>query len=781
MREAHPLTSTKKSTVPRRMVFFDSEAYTEIEITPEEIQRKIDNPQDRVDKAHEPYLLIANFYNRPKDADPKQSYRTYYNEQPGDDFLKRFWDDLDAYCRTNGRTYLFAHNAKYDILVCGGVHYLVKLGYTVTGFSDSNPLILKLEKLIERDRKGNLYTILDKKSGERVPKPRKKTLIILSSTNYYAQSLASLGKIFKLPKLDFPHGTKVDMLNPEQREKAITYAKRDVEILTAAMISFIDFIEREDLGPFGMTLAGQAFTAYRHRFIEDGTIMIHDNRNALEVERRAYAGGRTEVLKEIGRIRELITVCDINSMYPYVMKEYRYPTRLVSFWKTASLERVLDMIMDDYLICADVRVRTPYPIFHEKGKRLIFPVGDFETTLTTPELIQAYERGLIVDIKNVCVYEGDNIFEEYVTFFYEKRLAAKEMRDAIHDLLYKFFLNTLYGKFGQTNATWERIEDADPEEIGLYHVWDEKQGRNVFQKVFGGGVFQKNNNPDDQEAFNSFPAVAAHVTGYARMLIWSIIETAGQDNAYYTDTDSIFVNEAGYKLLEAAGLIDSKRLGALKMEKVGYLWLNGCKDYMFLARQIPLKAKTIKMRLDPYQKRSLPKRIHSPYWYTKEVKLKGLPKDAVPLPPDKDGYMRFAYTQWSGFTDRLRAKDMKTYKNEVRTKTLKREYEKGLLDGVKVTPFVRDYEQEQREEARKQIEAARKEAAATMQEDLIRVMCLQYGFIKTPGAEERFHGEYDDLPKVSKVKYFRKSGIPLDIWAEDNGFTVRDLLDYLKG
>lgn len=776
MRKPHPLTSTKKSTVPRRMVFFDSEAYTEIEITPDEVARK--ESGETVEKPHEPYLLVANFYNRPKDRAAKEKYRFYYDDGPGEPFLKRFWDDLDNYCRTNGRTYLFAHNAKYDIQVCAGVHYLVQLGYTVVGFSDANPFILELVKLVDRDRNGNLYTIIDKDTGKRVPKPRKKTLIVLSSTNYYSQSLASLGKIFKLPKLDFPHGTKVDMKDPEQREKALTYAVRDVEILTRAMISFMDFIEREDLGPFAKTVAGQAFTAYRHRFVEDGTVMIHDNQNALEVERRAYAGGRNECFK-LGRIPDLVTVCDINSMYPYVMRNYRYPTRLVSYWKRSTPERVLEAIMDDYLVCADVRVNVPYAIFHSKEERLIFPVGDYETTLTTPELIQAFERGFVVSVKNVCLYEGANIFEEYVDFFYSQRLAAKAVGDAIHDHLYKIFLNSLYGKFGQTNSTWDRVDDADPEVIALEMV--KFQGKVEYLKIFGGGVFQKNNNPDDQEAYNSFPAVAAHVTGYARMLIWSVIETAGPENTYYTDTDSVFTNEEGYHRLEAAGMIDSKRLGALKKEKVGYLWLNGCKDYMFLERHTSINAKNVPMRLDPYQERPLPKKIRSPYLYTKEVKIKGIPKNAVPLPPDEQGRLRFAVTQWGGFSDRLRAKDFKTYKNEVRIKTLKREYTKADIDGVNVTPFVKDYEQEQREEARKQIEAARKEAAAAMQEDLIRVMCLQYGFMKTPEQGERFHGEYDDLPKVSKVKYFRKGGVPLDIWAEDNGFTVKDLFDYLRG
>lgn len=777
MREPHPLTSTKNSTVPRRMVFFDSEAHTEINATDEEIQRAVAGEEIR--KPHDAYLLIANFYTRPKDGAAKDRYRTYYSEKRRDNFLKRFWEDVDSFCRTNARTYVFAHNAKYDVQVCGGVHYLVQLGYTVTGFSDANPFILTLEKLVPLDSKGKPYMIRNKYTGELEPKPRKKTLIILSSTNYYSQSLASLGKIFKLPKLDFEHGVKVDMSDPEDRERAITYAKRDVEILAVAMKSFFDFIEREDLGPFARTVAGQAFTAFRHRFMEEDMIYIHDNVNALEVERRAYAGGRNECFK-MGTIPGLVTVCDINSMYPYVMKTHLYPTRLVSYWKTSTPERVLQAIQDDYLICADVRVRTSYPIFHKREQRLIFPVGDFWTSLTTPELIQAYERGLIMDIKNVCLYEAGNIFEDYVDFFYGERLKAKENKDAIHDHLYKIFLNSLYGKFGQTNAHWDIVGEADPDEIGLAHGFVD--GKNVFQKIFGGKVFQKNTDPDDQEAFNSFPAVAAHVTGYARMLIWSIMESAGLDNVYYTDTDSVFVNDEGYARLLKAGMIDSKRLGALKMEKKGYLWLNGCKDYMFLEQHDRFKMTNLHpIRLEPYQKRQLPRKVRSAYCYTKEVKIKGIPKNAVPLGENEEGKLQFAVTQWGGFTDRFRSKDFKSYYNKVIIKTLSRDYSKAEICGADVVPFTRDYLQDEQEEARKVLELARKEAAAAMQEDMIRLMCLQYGFMRVPERGDRYHGEYNGLPKVAKMKYFRRGGVPLDIWAEDNGFTVKDLFDYLRG
>ncbi|MEK5036401.1 DNA polymerase [Paenibacillus sp. FSL R7-0302] len=783
------------------MIFFDSEAYTEIAITDQEIQRATRG--EKVEKPHVPYLASATYYHRRKDKNPIRKQLDYY----GEGFLERFWTDVDAYARSNERTWIFAHNAKYDIQVTQGVYLLVQLGYQVTGFSDANPFILKLTKEITHDSKGNLYMQLDKKTGIRVPTPRRKKLVILSSTNYYSQSLASLGEIFKLPKLDFPHGKIVDMSDPADREQALEYVHRDVDILETAMLSFIAFIEREDLGPFGLTVAGQAFTAFRHRFVEDESIFIHSNPQALEVERRAYAGGRNECFR-LGKIPEPVIVLDINSMYPHVMATHRYPTRLLTFWRESTPEKVLSMIMDDYLICCDVVLDTgDQNIFHQRSSRLIFPVSTFETTLTTPELIVAFERGMVRKVRNVCVYEGDTIFASYVDYFYTARLEASAADDEVHAHLFKMFLTNLYGKFGQKNETWEKTDEADPTVIDMQHVF--ANGRHEWVKVFGGGVWMRNTDEDDLEAFNSFPGIAAHVTGYARMLIWKVIETAGRANVYYTDTDSVFVNAAGNALLEAAGMLDNKRLGALKREKAGFLWLNGCKDYMGVWELENGDRKHAKYRHHAWTRkpRSIPltrpqrrrvgsswrwgkRRTRAAYprtvtpWqlYWKEIKIKGIPKNAVPLEPDAAGHLRFAVTQWGGFTDRFRKRDFQHYENKVIIKTLKREYTKAsIIDGVIVQPFKMDYAADQEAQARKVLEDARKETAATVNEDPIRTLCLHYGYIKVPADGERYAGEYAGLPKVAKVKYFRRRGVDLDIWAHDNGLDVRTLLDQLRG
>jgi hypothetical protein len=720
--------------MPQRMVFFDSESDTTVKITEDEIRRALQNQTSKqagepVRKHHDLYLIQADFYVPAKPIrNPK---RDYYGSASR---LTQFWTDVDEFTTWKQTTYIFAHNAKYDVLVTGCIPHLVELGYRVVGFSDANPFILTLHKLGEPNDEG------------KVPK---KEIVIYSSTNYFAQSLAKLGKTFKLEKLEFDHDQKVDPKDPVFMDKALTYGRRDVDILKLAMLAFIRFVKDNKLGTFQATIAGQAFQAYRARFMPED-IHLHADNKALEVERRAYVGGRNEAFT-IGEVSGTIYYVDINSMYPHVMRDKLYPKKLVSFWETATVQKVREMIMDNYLVCADVLIHTDKRLFHVKQERLIFPVGSYWTTLSTPEIIRAMDEGILLEIKNVCLYEAADLFSAYVDHFYGLRLTAKEEGDEVHDLMYKLFLNSLYGKTGQKNIKWlPVIEGLDPTIVGVENIYFADIGTSKYIKTFGGTSFEQYEEDDDIEAEHSFPAIAAHVTAHARMLLYHYLETAGFEHVHYCDTDSLFVDETGYKNLVDAGAIDPSKLGALKVEKVGDdLKIYGCKDYRFGGK----------------------------------TKTKGVPPSAYELGHDRAGKLSFAVTKWSGFTTRLKEGDMQHYYNEVMIKTLKREYQKGIIrDNGRVDPFVLDAAEDQKKQAQLEMHIANAEAAAalTIQEtDPIKFWSLNIGYMQVPTKGNRYYNYYTKyVSKTAKMKYFRYDGaMTIDQFAEAARMKVDEILE----
>lgn len=442
-----------------------------------------------------------------------------------------------------------AHNAGYDVIATGAIPVLVGLGYRVTSFFE----------------KGSTYILYFNHQDTG------KKLILLSSTNYFAQTLAKLGEVLGVPKLDINYN-RADM------QTAIAYCMRDVEILKKAVETFIDFIDLDNLGNFGRTVPGQAFNAFRHRFMSH-KIMIHNNEQAIAVERGAYYGGRTECF-HLGQLPEgkKYYYYDVNSMYPYVMLAFSYPVRLRTVRKHMATEEAARHIKDGSGLCAECIITTDEPIYPVRvNDNLIFPVGTFKTYLSTPEIGHAIDHGHLDHIRNVCLYDMEAIFVQYVDYFYHKRLEAKSQGNKVYDLLYKLFLNSLYGKFGQKSDTWERVGDAPIDLVQVIDVVNGDTGEKVTHKIFGGSEFKQ---IDEEEAFNSFPAIAAHVTAYARMLLVKYFQCAGWENIFYCDTDSLFTNETGHKNLTEH--IDPSRLGALKLEKESEIVKILCpKDYTF--------------------------------------------------------------------------------------------------------------------------------------------------------------------------------------------------------
>lgn len=745
MRKPHILDQKGKTTYPKRRVYFDTESRVSIPITKEEIARTEQGKEVR--KEHDLYLICASFRNGEKPRDIRE-----YDERKFPSILgNMFWYDVDQFTNTRETTYVFAHNAKYDIQVSGGITHLIDIGYEVTSFCDESPLFIEFKKYFTHNSKGELYGEIKEEYIPKggivseclipfklsdgcwfIPKPKSKTIMLLSSTNYYQETLKKLGATFEIEKLEYDHTE-----GAFDWEKAIPYCHTDVTILETAMESFYSFIQREDLGGFSITSAGQSFKAFRNRFLKHD-IYIHDNAEALLTERRAYTGGRTEAF-HIGKSPRHIFYVDVNSMYPAVMRNNKFPTKLVNFWRRSDLETVKEKIKEGYLICADVYINTDVNAYPYKSKKLLFPVGTYWTTLCTPELIHAIYHNHIIEIKNVCIYEADYIFTDFVQYFYRERLNAKANGDKVHDYLFKLMMNSLYGKFGQRNSKMIIVGREDKTIVETRTIYIKGEGI-TYQKVFGGYIWEEDKTEEANEAYNSFPAVAGHVTSYARMLLFNAMNTAGIEHVYYCDTDSIMTNEIGYKKLLKAKLINDKELGKLKLEQEGTAEWYGGKDYVFIDKD-----------------------------GTRTVKIKGISKNAVQLENSPEGKLRFAVSMWGGFTPRLNNGDLTKYYNRVIIKELKREYDKGIIsESGRVSPHIFNEQQRIINDE------------LTAQQLMIGKLFL-VNKIRVPSTNNDLNLVYLSYSNKVKIKHFRRSkGLDINEFIKINHISLTEIITYLN-
>ncbi|GAG87090.1 unnamed protein product, partial [marine sediment metagenome] len=184
-----------------------------------------------------------------------------------------------------------------------------------------------------------------------------------------------------------------------------TYCKRDVEILIALFKDFVGFLQEHNISRVCYTIASTAMAAYLFGFC-DHKIYIHNNEQAVDLERASYRGGRVECFY-IGRLEKgTYHVVDVNSLYATVMHHGKFPCKYVKSRDHCTIDTLRYNLQSKGVI-ATVLIETDEPAYAVKRNRTIFPIGRFWVTLTTPELVYALERDHIRKIGRFVFYEQE--------------------------------------------------------------------------------------------------------------------------------------------------------------------------------------------------------------------------------------------------------------------------------------------------------------------------------------------------------------------------------------
>jgi len=527
-RKSHYLRPNCNSETPSRLIALDVETY-----------------QDAVDDStvcHRLRLGWLAFFERKRNgdwSDPVWHYITDANHAI---------DVIVSYCRDRKPVWVVAHNADFDWGVLGGYTELPKRGFELVRSWDSHGHIFRKYR----------------KNGQ--------TVVVHDSMLIWPFALATLGKSVGVEKLD-------PAWQSESDDEVSQYCHRDVEVLVRSYQWWLDWIRNEDLGNFASTIAAQSFHAFRHRFMKH-RILIHCNERATALERESYHGGRTEC-RYIGRHEGKIYVLDVNSMYPFVMKCNDYPRQLIGVYRNISTQ-ALSRAVQKYCTIARVALNTDEDAYATKlNDKLVFPVGRFEACLTTPELGYALDHNHIERVFDVAVYEKAPLFVDYVNYMYEGREEAKRAGDTARVLAYKLLLNSLYGKFGQRTVNWEVVGKSDADQCYSMTAINPVTKQRELYRIHE-GIIERS--AGSKEAYDALPAIAAHVTAYARMYLYSLIKAAGDHHVYYIDTDSLFVDQIG--LANLSDYIDEYELGKLKVETISnYIDIRSPKDYTLSDRE----------------------------------------------------------------------------------------------------------------------------------------------------------------------------------------------------
>lgn len=333
------------------------------------------------------------------------------------------------------------------------------------------------------------------------------------------------------------------------RIEILEYLKQDCIALWLLVNQF-----REEFGDY-LTIASAAMAQLKrfHQFEHGNSMMDERFRSQF------FFGGRVQCFAA-GVVKSPFKIHDMNSAYPYVMRNMKHPTG------------------DSYAIDTRVNRRTAFVIAEGKNDGA-FPLrkreGGIEFTTKTGQFCcsihewnMAEHTGMFRPQRVIKTYDFDAwiTFDGFVDHFYGERLKAQSRGDEIHKLFYKLILNSAYGKFAQNPQNyvdqavtlhgqqmpppWEPKIHRGQGDAPMYTVWQKPIVRHSYYNV----------------------AIGASITGGTRAMLMEGLHKA--DTPFYCDTDSIISRDL-------SGVRFSKtELGAWKFEGAGTrLAIAGKKTY----------------------------------------------------------------------------------------------------------------------------------------------------------------------------------------------------------
>lgn len=416
------------------------------------------------------------------------------------------WDEITAYTRENARTVLWAHNLGVDARLTDCLHILSQKGWTLTGHNMAP--------------RGTWFAW----------RSEGKTLVMVDIAAVFPTLLPEIGKAFGigLPKKALPG---------ESAEHALERAKAGELIIRTAARQYLAWIEKEELGNWQFTGAGQSYAAFRHKHLTH-KMLVHDDQGALAMERAAMWTGRCEAWWHGTILRQNIHEWDFTSAYASICKESALPVKLVGPMppKWPWRHRLDD---PKVALVARVTVDTPEPVVPcRHGGRILWPVGRFETVLWDVEIAEVIKAGGDVTVHEGYLYRKEPALKQWAEWILGILSATDPAVTAWQKMIAKHHSTALVGRFGMTYPEWEELATSRTFGVDRRACVDLDTGEHYDVMQIGRQIVRQGS---IVEWPNSMPAITGYVMASARVKLWRLLRALPPKSALYVDTDSILV------------------------------------------------------------------------------------------------------------------------------------------------------------------------------------------------------------------------------------------------
>lgn len=365
-------------------------------------------------------------------------------------------------------------------------------------------------------------------------------------------SVKDLGPAFdcKFRKLELEYKGNMKAggeITPEQR----SYIRNDILVPKEALEKFFNEIGMADKPP--LTIGQHALNDFKSVFTKEEyenyfpnlaqiplDEALWDSPNVDAYVRRSYLGGWCYVNERYSGIEQGHTkVCDVNSLYPSVMRDHnnpmpvglpiliRDPKEMLNhkndyyFIRFKCKFSVLDGYLPFIQLKYDYNYRKNENIFTTKTSRAGEDIAWYKPTLTLSKtmfemFIKSYKVEDFEFLDMIAFNTEEGLFDSYIDKWIQKKIEAGKSNNKVKRTIAKLMLNSLYGKFGKNPENCFKVPTIpDDDEEGIDYPYD-----------IG---------PDGKPVY--IP-IASAITSYARRFtVTAAVENI--DCFRYSDTDSI--------------------------------------------------------------------------------------------------------------------------------------------------------------------------------------------------------------------------------------------------
>lgn len=488
---AHYIKRNEKANVPSRLIILDT------------IPRRT-----RTDDTESQswWFGVVCFNHWTRHGRHIQEYRKYTD-------AGLMWKEIAEFTRPKRRTILYSHNLPYDIRIADGLRNLSRLAFS-------------LESIRLANQGAWSRWTRDKAS-----------LTLCDSSSVFPVAFAGLCKITGASELKCP--------NTDDIEQWGNYCALKVQLLTELLCQYFAWLRTGVAGNWQLTGAGQSWAHWRHSHYTH-QVLVHPDGEAISAERRAMWTGRAENWSWGKDLDAPVYEWDWANSYPRIARDYNVPVRLVGTARAANAAD-LPKLAQRYTLLADVTVRCEQPVVPtRRNNRILWPVGEFDTTLWWPEIEAVLSEGGTVEPHNVWLYRSEPALHQWGTWIIDQVKGAGSADYPWVPLVLKHWSRTLIGRFATQYQNWELFGTDHESRVQVGKLYDTDTGELTDMMQVGQDLHIMTGL---SESDDSCPQITSFIMSMARRRLWDALQAVGAENVLYLDTDSLIVNMEGHVIL----------------------------------------------------------------------------------------------------------------------------------------------------------------------------------------------------------------------------------------